>query len=117
MGSPLYTILLIDNANIKSYSINGQFIKSISNNAKYYGRFRDYQLHDIFYGVDEEKVVAYSVPDLRNVSILDLPDTCDHVCENYLIGKQAIMEIGYGCGWLHLLILCLLYCYIVIKLS
>jgi hypothetical protein len=53
MCSPLYTIILIDNANIKSYSINGQFIKSISNCSKYYGRFKDYYLHDVFYAVDE----------------------------------------------------------------
>jgi hypothetical protein len=52
MTSPLYTILLIDNASIKSYSINGQFIRSISNSAKYYGRFRDSQLHDVFYAID-----------------------------------------------------------------
>ena len=45
------------------------------------------------------------MPDLRNVSIMDLPDTCDHVYENYLIGKQNIMEIGYQCGWLLLLLI------------
>jgi len=32
--SPLYSIVIVDNASIKSYSINGQFIKSQSCNAK-----------------------------------------------------------------------------------
>lgn len=53
MGSPLYTMILIDNANIKSYSINGQFIKNITSSGKYFGRFKDGQLHDVFYTVDE----------------------------------------------------------------
>jgi hypothetical protein len=70
MTSPLYTIILIDNANIKSYSINGQFIKSINSSAKYYDRFKDSQLHDVFYAIDEDKVICYSIPDLRNISIL-----------------------------------------------
>lgn len=74
MASPLYTIILIDNANIKSYSINGQFIKSVNNSAKYYGRFRDNQLHDVFYAIDEDKIICYSIPDLRNISIFDLPE-------------------------------------------
>lgn len=73
MGSPLYTLITVDNANIKSYSINGQLIRSISNtNAKYYGRFKDHQLHDVFYAIDEDKVIAFSNPDLRFISILDL---------------------------------------------
>jgi hypothetical protein len=65
---------MIDNANIKSYSINGQLIKTISSNAKFYNRFRDHQLHDVFYAIDEDKVICFSVPDLRFISILDLPD-------------------------------------------
>lgn len=32
--APLYSILIVDNANIKCYSINGQFIKSYSCNVK-----------------------------------------------------------------------------------
>ena len=43
--NPLYCILIIDNANIKIYSINGQFIKSISCNAKYFYRLRDKHLN------------------------------------------------------------------------
>lgn len=70
MTSPLYSIILIDNANIKSYSINGQFIKSINSVAKYYGRFKDSQLHDVFYAVDDDKIICFSIPDLRNISIL-----------------------------------------------
>ncbi len=89
MCSPLYTIILIDNANIKSYSINGQFIKSISNCSKYYGRFKDYYLHDVFYAVDEQSVICLSVPDLRNISILELP-TYDHIVDQYVIRKQSI---------------------------
>lgn len=70
MGSPLYTIILIDNANIKSYSINGQFIKNMTSSAKYYGRFKDGQLHDVFYAIDEDKAICLSVPDLRSIGIL-----------------------------------------------
>lgn len=53
MCSPLYSIILIDNANIKSYSINGQFIKHINNSAKNFGNFKDLELHDVFYTIDE----------------------------------------------------------------
>lgn len=76
VGSPLYAMILIDNANIKSYSINGQFIKSICNTAKFYSRFKDCHLHDILYAVDEDRVIAFSTPDLRNVSIMDVPNNC-----------------------------------------
>lgn len=82
-------MILIDNANIKSYSINGQFIKSINSAARYYGRFKDSQLHDVFYAVDDDKIICYSVPDLRNISILELPD-CEQVIGNYIIHKSSI---------------------------
>jgi hypothetical protein len=76
LGSPLYTIILIDNSTIKSYSINGQLIKVVNcpSNVKHFGSFKDYQLHDVFYLIDEDKAIALSVPDLRNVSILDFKD-------------------------------------------
>jgi hypothetical protein len=89
MCSPLYTIILIDNANIKSYSINGQLIKTINNSAKHYGRFKDYQLHDVFYAIDEDTVICLSVPDLRNISILELP-YYEHIMDQYVIRKQSI---------------------------
>lgn len=96
MCSPLYTLIIIDNANIKSYSINGQLIKTINNNnAKFYHRFRDHQLHDVFYAVDEDKVICFSIPDLRFISILDLPE-CEYVIDQYILHKNCIQEIGYG---------------------
>lgn len=95
MNSPLYSIVLIDNANIRCYSINGQLIKSISHASKYYGRFYDSQLHNVLYAIDEQKIVCFSIPDLRNVSIMELTDY-EYIFGNYLVSKNWICEIGYG---------------------
>lgn len=72
--SPLYSIIIIDPANIKSYSINGQFIKSINNNSRFNGMFKDFHLHDVFYAIDEDRIICLSIPDLRNINILELPE-------------------------------------------
>ena len=72
LNSPLFCIAIIDNANIKIYSINGQFIKKISSNAKHYGRFVDSDLQDVLYTIEDEKILCFSIPDLRSISILEL---------------------------------------------
>ena len=38
----------------------------------------------MFYVAEEDKVICYSVPDLRSVSILELPDEYEFVGEEYL---------------------------------
>lgn len=39
--SPLYSLLICDNAHVKVYSINGQFIKSLACNPKAVFRMKD----------------------------------------------------------------------------
>ena len=72
LTSPLFSIAIIDNANIRTYSINGQFIKKIASNAKNYGRFFNDTATTEIYTVEEDRIVCFSTPDLRSVSILEL---------------------------------------------
>lgn len=66
--SPLYGIIMIDNAHIKVYSINGQFLKSSNCNIKNAIMIKDNELNDYMYYFEEERVVLLSLPDLRCVS-------------------------------------------------
>ena len=50
-----------------------------------FGRFKDNDLHDVFYSVEEDRVICYSVPDLRSVSILELPEDYEFIGEEYLM--------------------------------
>ncbi len=68
VNSPLFSIIIFDNANIRVYSINGQFIKTIPCNAKYVGRFKDFDLNNIVFYIEDERAVCLSTPDLRNIS-------------------------------------------------
>lgn len=72
MSSPLYCIVIIDNANIRTYSINGQFMKKVACSAKQSGRFKDMDLQDVLYVVEEDKIVGFSIPDLRSITIMEL---------------------------------------------
>ena len=87
VSSPLISVVIVDNANIKTYSINGQFIKGIFSNAanlKKYGRFKDNELHDVFYTAEEDRIICYSMPDLRSISVLELPEEYEFVGDSYL---------------------------------
>jgi hypothetical protein len=59
---------MIDNANIKVYSVNGQFLKSTNCNIKGAFMIKDNELNDYMYYFEEERIVLLSLPDLRYVS-------------------------------------------------
>lgn len=88
MKSPLYCVVLIDNANIKVYSINGQFIRSITCCAKYYSRMQDRDLNDLLCVSEEERITCLSIPDLRSISILEMPEYCSHIYEGGYIRSK-----------------------------
>ena len=90
LSSPLFSIAIIDNANIRTYSINGQFIKKISSNAKHYGRFVDSDMQDVLYTVEEDRVVCFSVPDLRSISILELEEY-EQIQGRLIVNRNSIL--------------------------
>lgn len=92
---PLYCIVLIDNSNIRCYSINGQFIKSVACSGSLYGRLEDNSNNDIIYAMDEDKIVGFSVPDLRNVTMLEFTDV-DWIFDRLVGLNGDIFEISYG---------------------
>ena len=93
ISSPLYAIVICDNANIKTYSINGQFLKTINVNAKTLGTLKDPDLNDLIYYVEEERVVLLSTPDLRSLSEMDISDYLQ-IFGNYVIFKNWVGVIG-----------------------
>lgn len=68
----MYAIVICDNGSIKTYSINGQLLKSININAKFIELTKDPDLHDLVYYLDDDKVVLLSTPDLRALSELEI---------------------------------------------
>jgi hypothetical protein len=68
MNCPLFCLAIFDNAQIKIFSINGQFMKSFSCNAKYFGRMKDSDLNGILFYFEDTRMVCLSTPDLRSIS-------------------------------------------------
>ena len=68
--SPLYSLLLYDNAHLKVYSINGQLIRTCSWAVKGVQRMTDAELSSVFCIHEEGRLMLVSTPDLRCLSEL-----------------------------------------------
>lgn len=77
VDSPLYSLVLYDNANIRVYSINGQLIRSCSCNAKTICRIVDAEMNHFLLLIEEERLLCLSTPDLRCISELEVRNVVD----------------------------------------
>ena len=95
--SPLYSLILVDNAGIKCYSINGQFIKLLSCNPKS-GLFvlRDNEMNEFVYFLEDERIVVMSTPDLRSVSEMEIGAKCLGLRgDGLLVFEEWIGKVGW----------------------
>jgi hypothetical protein len=70
--SPLYCLLLYDNAHLKVYSVNGQLIRSAGWAVKGIQRMTDAELNSLFCVFEEGRLMLVSTPDLRCLSELEI---------------------------------------------
>lgn len=75
MESPLFGLVIYDNLGIKCYGANGQLLAYVttSTSVNELVLVRDSSLHDIIVYLEEDKLIGLSTPDLRRISMVDIP--------------------------------------------
>lgn len=92
---PLYSLIIIDNASIKSYSINGQFIKQQHCSAKSQPVvIKDCEMNEYVCVGEEERMVVMSTPDLRAISELEVGDYLG-MEKRVLVYESKVCVVGW----------------------
>ena len=73
--SPLFGIVIYDNLGVKCYGANGQLLASAttSSSVNELVLVKDGSLHDVVVYLEDDKLIGLSTPDLRRISMLDIP--------------------------------------------
>ncbi len=93
--SPLYSIILTDNASVRCYSINGQFIKQQHCSAK--GDLtvmKDGDMNEYVCFYEEDRIVVMSTPDLRMIGEIELGEGVS-VQGRLLVWEDKVGVIGW----------------------
>lgn len=96
--SPLFAVIIYDNLGVKCYSANGQLLASAAtpSSVNELVLVKDSSLHDIVVYLEEDKLIGLSTPDLRRISMIDVPQPI-LFARGLLIGRTESV-IMYGCN-------------------